>query len=187
MNDAVLVLNQNYEPLNVCSIRRAITLVIGDKAEILERYPDVLHSARRAFALPSVIRLLSFIRRPRPRIKMSRREVFIRDRYTCQYCGRHGHELTIDHVIPRSRGGLHEWTNVVACCRTCNHRKGNKSLIQVGMTLRTLPFEPRPSNYYTIERRLDLSRFADWQKFLPGLEPPITWSSSSPEASLRPA
>jgi len=169
VNNAVLVLNQNYEPLNVCNVRRALVLVIGGKAEILEENPLGLTSSRAVYPAPTVIRLRYFIRRPRPRVKLTRREVFIRDNFTCQYCGRHGHELTIDHIIPRSRGGLHTWENVVSACRPCNHRKGGKSLAEARMALRKQPHEPRAGMYYTIERRLDMSIQPHWHKFLPGI------------------
>src|SRR5665811_496840 len=109
MRDAVLVLNQNYEPLNVCSVRRALVLVLGGKAELLEAGRGLISSATRAFPSPSVIRLMHLIKRPRPRVKLTRREIFLRDGYTCQYCGARSSGLTIDHVIPRSRGGLHTW------------------------------------------------------------------------------
>lgn len=170
VNNAVLVLNQNYEPLNVCSVRRALMLIFAGKAEILEHNGAMLHTARQSFSAPSVIRLRQFVRHPRPRVKLNRREVFIRDHFTCQYCGAHPRDLTIDHVIPRCRGGLHVWENVVTSCKTCNHRKGSKSVIEARMELRTIPYEPRPGAYYTIERRLDLRRQPDWLKFLPGLE-----------------
>ena len=93
MNGAVLVLNQNYEPLNVCNVRRAIVLVFDGKAEVLEANGRVVKSATRTFPAPSVIRMIYLIHRPRPRVKLSRREVFIRDGYTCQYCGRQSHDL----------------------------------------------------------------------------------------------
>jgi 5-methylcytosine-specific restriction endonuclease McrA len=171
VNKAVLVLNQNYEPLNVCNVRRAILLVFDGKAEVLEEHPRLVHSATRAFPMPSVIRLVYLIRRPRPRVKLTRREVFIRDAYTCQYCGRQGHDLTIDHIVPRHRGGEHSWENLVSACKTCNHRKGGKTLAQARMALRTIPAEPRAGVYYTIERRLDTDLTETWQKFLPGFRP----------------
>ncbi len=173
MNNAVLVLNQNYEPLNVCNIRRALVLVIGGKAEVLEAKAIGMASATAIFPAPSVIRLVYLIRRPRPRVKLTRREIFIRDNFTCQYCGRHGHDLTVDHVVPRSRGGLHVWDNVVAACKPCNHRKGGKSVAEARMPLRNEPDEPRAGMYYTIERRLDMTVQDDWQKFLPGFVPTV--------------
>ena len=171
MNNAVLVLNQNYEPLNVCNVRRAIVLVIGGKAEILEAGKHGLATPNAVFDAPSVIRLMYMIKRPRPRVKLTRREIFIRDDFTCQYCGMRGHDLTIDHIVPRSRGGLHAWDNVVASCKACNHRKGGKSVAEARMTLRNSPHEPRAGLYYTIERRLDFSMQDTWQKFLPGITP----------------
>lgn len=170
MNNAVLVLNQNYEPLNVCDVRRALVLILGGKADMLEQRAQHLHTTSRAFQMPSVIRLRAFVRRPRPRVKLSRREIFIRDRFTCQYCGTIDKDMTVDHIVPRSRGGRHEWTNVVASCKTCNHRKGSKSVLDARMELSSTPTEPRPGVYYTIERRLDLRRQPDWHKFLPGID-----------------
>lgn len=176
MNSAVLVLNQNYEPLNVCHVRRAIVLVFDGKAEVLETREVFVTSPSRRVAAPSVIRMVYLIHRPRPRVKLTRREVFIRDGFTCQYCGRQGNDLTIDHVVPRSRGGGHAWENLVSACKPCNHRKGGKSLGEARMTLRRLPTEPRAGQYYTIERRLDGAVVDDWSKFLPGYQPlgPIT-------------
>lgn len=170
MNSAVLVLNQNYEPLNVCDVRRALVLILGGKADTLQQRGQYLHTSTRSFGVPSVIRLKGFVKRPRPRVKLSRREIFIRDNFTCQYCGLVGKDLTVDHVVPRCRGGQHEWTNVVASCKACNHRKGGHYLHDLRMELHTTPSEPRPGAYYSIERRLDLSRQPDWLQFLPGID-----------------
>jgi 5-methylcytosine-specific restriction endonuclease McrA len=170
MNRTVLVLNQNYEPLNICNGKRAIVLVIGGKAEILESHPVQIKTAVSSFPYPAVIRLFYMIKSPRARVKLTRREVFLRDRYTCQYCGRRTHDLTLDHVIPRSKGGQHIWENLAAACRSCNHRKGGKSLGEARMTLKQQPFEPRPGRYYAIQRRLDVSVHEAWFKFLPGLD-----------------
>lgn len=171
MNGAVLVLNQNYEPLNICNVRRAILLVFDGKAEILEANGARLHSATREFPAPSVIRMVYLIRRPHPRVKLTRKEVFIRDGFTCQYCGRQCHDLTIDHVVPRSRGGPHTWENLVSACKPCNHRKGGKLLADSRMKLRTEPREPRAGRYYTIERRIEGHVTHQWSKFLPGFSP----------------
>lgn len=179
MRDSVLVLNQNYEPLNICSVRRALVLVLGGKAELLEAAKGRIASATRAFPFPSVIRLIHLIKRPRPRVKLTRKEIFIRDGYTCQYCGVRTSNLTIDHVIPRSRGGLHTWDNVVAACQPCNHRKGGKSVAEARMTLLQQPHEPRAGQYYTVERRLDGTFHETWSKFLPGLTIAATTSSQS--------
>ena len=171
MNGSVLVLNQNYEPLNVCNVRRALVLVIDGKAEVLEEHNATVSSPSRIFVAPCVIRLVYMIRRPRPRVKLTRREVFIRDNYTCQYCGRQAGDLTLDHIVPRSRGGAHTWENLVSACKTCNHRKGGKSLGEARMALKQPPIEPTPGVYYTIERRLDASISEAWHKFLPGFRP----------------
>jgi 5-methylcytosine-specific restriction endonuclease McrA len=166
----VLVLNQNYEPLNVCNMRRAMGLVFHEKAEILEVYQQPIASASRNFEAPSVIRLIYLIRRPRPRVKLTRREVFIRDHYTCQYCGLRSGDLTIDHIIPRSRGGLHTWENLVSACKPCNHRKGGKTLTESRMRLKTDPREPRAGMYYAIQRRINAASDEHWGKFIPGFE-----------------
>ncbi len=170
MNKSVLVLNQNYEPLNVCNVRRAFVLVFGGKAEILETHDATIATAQDVFPYPSVIRLICLIRAPRARIKLTRREVFLRDGYTCQYCGRRTNDLTLDHVIPRHRGGPHTWENLTSACRACNHRKGGKSVQEARMSLRRQPFEPSPGRYYVIERRLDQHIHEAWFKFLPGIE-----------------
>jgi len=171
VNGVVLVLNQNYEPLNVCNLRRAILLVFDGKAEVLEANGKEVKSASRSFPAPSVIRMVYLIHRPRPRVKLTRREVFIRDGYTCQYCGRQSHDLTIDHVVPRSRGGAHSWENLVSACKPCNHRKGGKLLGEARMILRTEPREPRAGRYYTIERRIEGAVTQQWSKFLPDFSP----------------
>lgn len=171
VKSAVLVLNQNYEPLNVCHVRRALVLVIEGKAEVLEEQASSMASATRVYASPSVIRMVYLIRRPHPRVKLTRREVFIRDNYTCQYCGRFGSDLTIDHVVPRSKGGQHTWDNLVSACKTCNHRKGGKALPETRMTLPKAPTEPKAGMYYTIERRLDGAVVESWLKFIPGFRP----------------
>ena len=170
MSGSVLVLNQNYEPLNVCNVRRAIVLVIDGRAEVLEEYNGAFRSASKAFPSPSVIRLVYLIKRPRPRVKLTRREIFIRDDHTCQYCGKRSGDLTIDHVIPRSRGGQHTWQNLVTACKSCNHRKGGKTVAEARMQLKREPIEPKPGIYYTIERRAEASIHPAWEKFLPGYQ-----------------
>ncbi|HMM40876.1 MAG TPA: HNH endonuclease [Thermomicrobiales bacterium] len=166
----VLVLNQNYEPLNVCNMRRAIGLILHQKAEVLDVYQIPIVTATRTIDAPSVIRLSHLIRRPHPRVKLTRREIFIRDNYTCQYCGTHSGDLTIDHIVPRSRGGAHSWENLVSACRPCNHRKGGKLLNDSKMRLNRQPFEPKAGRYYTIQRRLNAAASDAWLKFIPGFE-----------------
>jgi 5-methylcytosine-specific restriction endonuclease McrA len=151
-------------------MRRAMGLVFHDKAEILETYHAPIVTRTSSYPAPSVIRLIYMIRRPRPRVKLTRREIFIRDDHTCQYCGVRTGDLTIDHIVPRSRGGGHSWDNLVSACRTCNHRKGGKTLQEARMRLRRDPFEPRAGIYYTIQRRLSSSVHEHWHKFIPGFE-----------------
>ena len=137
-----LLLNATFEPLCVVSLRRAVVLVLKDKAEIVARDVAELHSARLAVPCPSVIRLVHFVRVPyRSRVPLSRRAVFARDDHRCQYCGAHAD--SIDHVMPRSRGGEHVWENVAAACRTCNLRKRDRTPDEAGMRLLRSPSPPR--------------------------------------------
>jgi len=138
----VLVLNSSYEPLNIVHARRAVVLVMKNKAEILEQRDEPLHSQRAEFPYPLVIRLSYYVKVPyRVRTSISRKAVFVRDDFTCQYCGSRAEN--IDHVIPRSRGGLHAWENIVASCRRCNTRKENRMPQEVGLKLRSHPAPPR--------------------------------------------
>jgi len=141
----VLVLNATYEPINVCTVRRAIVLLLKEKAEMVERGDGRLHSASTTIARPVVIRLVSYVRVPRDthRRKITRRAVFARDDWTCQYCGARSN-LTVDHVVPRSKGGPSSWDNIVASCAPCNRRKGNSLLRQAGMNLSRQPGTPSP-------------------------------------------
>lgn len=165
---SVLVLNQNYDPLNVCNGRRAFVLLHRGKAEVLEHGVGVVRTATRSYPLPSVIRLAYLIRRPRPQPRLSRREVFLRDRYTCQYCGKETRELTLDHVIPRHKGGKHVWENLVSACKVCNHKKANRTPAEANMTL----VRPPKATYTTIHHLL-ASHLPDreaWLKFIPEWE-----------------
>jgi 5-methylcytosine-specific restriction endonuclease McrA len=140
----VLVLNASYEPLNVCTVRRAHVLVFKGKAEVLEDLPRPLRSASDTFRWPHVIRLIHYVRVPRAvKRKISRRALFARDGWRCQYCGSTG-KLTLDHVVPRSRGGDSVWENVVTSCAPCNLKKGNRSLEEAGLVLRHPPRPPTP-------------------------------------------
>jgi 5-methylcytosine-specific restriction endonuclease McrA len=141
----VLVLNASFEPLNVCSLRRAHVLVFKGKAEVVEELDRPLCSAAAKFPWPHVIRLLSYVRVPRiVQRKISRRALFARDGWRCVYCGTASGRLTLDHVIPRSRGGDSVWENVVTSCAPCNLRKGNRLLHEVQMELAHPPRPPAP-------------------------------------------
>ncbi|MEX2158281.1 MAG: HNH endonuclease [Dehalococcoidia bacterium] len=170
IDSAVLVLNQNYQPLNVCNARRAFTLVDRGKAEVLEHGEGGIRTSSYLFPLPSVIRMVYLIRRPRPVMRLSRREVFNRDRYTCLYCGRQTKDLTLDHVMPRHRGGPHDWENLVSACKTCNHRKAGRTPQEARMALLHEPFAPKVNSYYVVYRHLNGNGYDGWRKFLPGWE-----------------
>ena len=167
MNGRVLVLNQNFEPLNVCPMRRAFTLVGNGKAEIVEVGTVTVRTPSTTYACPSVIRLLYLIKRVHPVAKLTRRELFMRDNYTCQYCGKQSRELTIDHVVPRHRGGAHRWENLVSACKACNHRKGGRLPHEARMPLLSEPRQPRVSRYYWVHQHLNGSYDPTWIKFIP--------------------
>ena len=137
-----LVLNASYEPLCVVSVRRAVVLVLKEKAEVLHVADRPWRSERTVLQAPSVIRLVQFVKVPfRSKVPLNRRAVFARDSHRCQYCGAAAEN--IDHVVPRSRGGEHAWENVVAACRPCNTRKEDRSLNEVGLVLRRRPAAPK--------------------------------------------
>jgi 5-methylcytosine-specific restriction endonuclease McrA len=142
--DRALVLNAGFEPLTFVSVRRAVILLLKDKAELVESHVErSLRATRYAYPYPLVIRLFTYIKIP-PRLSLpvSRRWVLRRDGYACQYCGRSDGELTMDHVLPLSRGGQTVWTNVVAACVPCNRKKANRTPEEAGMRLRSQPFKP---------------------------------------------
>jgi 5-methylcytosine-specific restriction endonuclease McrA len=165
---SVLVLNQNYEPLNVCNVRRALVLVLRGKAEIIEAAAEAFHTTRASFVLPSVIRLIHMIRRPRPKIRLTRKEIFARDGWQCVYCARQTRDLTLDHVVPRHRGGPHTWENLVSACRTCNHRKAGRTPQEARMSMLHEPQIPRVSIYHAFFPYLGSQE--EWRKFVPGWE-----------------
>ena len=163
----VLVLNASYEPINVCAARRAIVLVLKGVAMAEEENGHFLHAARVAMRVPSVIRLLEYRRIPHQTRALSRKNILLRDRNTCQYCmlALASGELTLDHVIPRSRGGSSTWENLVACCHPCNRTKGNHLPHEVSMKpLR----EPRPFSLHTSRHIMRMMGRSDskWQKYL---------------------
>lgn len=163
----VLVLNQSYEPLNICRVRRAVVLLYQNKAEMLENGSGFIHSADAEFPVPSVIRLASMIKRPRRSVrKLTRLEVFKRDQYVCQYCGKESRPLTLDHIIPRYRGGEHTWENVVSACVPCNRRKAGRTPQEAGMRLIRQPSPPRDNGLFFIPARYPNTR-TEWQKYLP--------------------
>ena len=162
----MLVLNANFEPINVCNLQRAVGLMLSDKASLVMNGRGVLHTAHTTYPIPSVIRLQQMVHAPRPVVHLSKREIFRRDNYTCQYCGKTTSVLTIDHVIPRHMGGKHEWTNVVAACPSCNHRKGGRPLAETGMILLHTPLAPPAKATYVFARQLNGN--SEWETFLTG-------------------
>jgi 5-methylcytosine-specific restriction endonuclease McrA len=162
----VLVLNASYEPINVCTVRRAVVLVLKQRAEVVERSDRDLHAESLTVARPAVIRLTTYVRVPRDAHsrKITRRAIFARDGWTCQYCGTARGTLTVDHVIPRSKGGTSGWDNIVTCCAPCNRRKGDHLPKSVGMHPKRKPSPPSP----TIFVHVAVSRVPDtWQQYLP--------------------
>src|SRR3954454_20228446 len=167
MQTPVLVLNASYEPINICAARRAIVLVLKGLAMPEEENGHFLHAARLAMRVPSVIRLMEYRRIPHQTRALSRKNILLRDRNCCQYCGTvlPASELTLDHVMPRSRGGSSTWENLVACCHTCNRRKGNRTPLEASMKLMK---EPRPFNLHTSRHIMRLLGHSDdkWRKYL---------------------
>jgi len=167
MQTPVLVLNASYEPINICAARRAIVLVLKGLAMPEEENGHFLHAARIAMRVPSVIRLLEYRRIPHQTRSLSRKNILMRDRYTCQYCHRTlpSGELTLDHVVPRARAGESAWENLVACCNPCNNKKGSRTPEEAGMKLARLP---RPFSLHTSRHLMRLLGKGDdqWRKYL---------------------
>lgn len=163
----VLVLNNDYEPLNVCNVRRAVVLVLLGKAEVLHADGIALRTADKVIQVPSVVKLRYHVKRPLPELKLTRRTIFARDDYTCQYCGYRGKDLTVDHVIPRRLGGSDDWENLVTCCRKCNLKKGDKPLHQAGMTLLRQPRRPRYVPYISLSKYIEGTKNEVWRNYLP--------------------
>jgi len=161
----VLVLNASYEPLQLISVRRALILLLQEKAELVEAAMQQLRAQSVTYSVKLVIRLVRYIRIPRQlRLPCSRRAVFARDRETCQYCGQQPgrNNLTMDHVIPRSQGGQTTWENVVTACRDCNHRKGGRTPEQANMVLLSTPRQPQ---YLAFALLGELERHDVWRKY----------------------
>ncbi len=162
----VLVLNATYEPLSVVSVKRAVVLLLKEKAELIEAAEAWLRSESLNIPRPLVIRLVYFVKIPRRiSLPVTRRTVLARDHYTCQYCRAMPprQKLTLDHVVPRSRGGKTTWENVVAACQKCNGRKGSKTPLEANMKLLTQPKRPR---YLAIAALASLETRQAWDKYM---------------------
>jgi 5-methylcytosine-specific restriction endonuclease McrA len=162
----VLVLNATYEPLSVVSIKRAVVLLLKEKAELVEAAEAWLRSENLSIPVPLVIRLVYFVRIPRRiSLPVTRRTILARDHYTCQYCGitPPRHKLTLDHILPRSRGGKTTWENVVTACERCNGRKGSRTPLEANMKLLSQPKRPR---YIAITSLASLEVKRAWDKYM---------------------
>jgi 5-methylcytosine-specific restriction endonuclease McrA len=171
-----LVLNATYEPLCVVPLRRAVVLVLAEKAVVVEAGDAVMHSERLSMPVPSVVRLSRYVRVPYHReVPLTRRAVLDRDGHQCAYCGSRAD--TIDHVRPRSRGGQHVWTNVVAACARCNHRKGDRLLAEMGWQLAAPPAQP-PATVAVV---------MGWARKEPSWQPYLAWSAGGRDIVIAPA
>jgi 5-methylcytosine-specific restriction endonuclease McrA len=167
LQEPVLVLNATYEPINVTAVRRALILLLKGVAQAEEHNSSEVHSAHNALQVPSVIRLLAYRHIPQQTRALSRKNILLRDRNTCQFCAKQypSSELTLDHVLPRSRGGASTWENLVACCYTCNNRKGDRTPEEAGLRLVR---RPRPFTLHTSRQLMRLigRHDAKWRKYL---------------------
>lgn len=167
--DTVIVLNASYEFLGLVSWQRAMTLLFTGKVEVVKESSRIVRTVSESFRVPAVIRLVKFIRQIyRREVPLSRKNVLTRDGFTCEYCGVDfsSGDLTIDHVIPKVQGGAHQWTNVVACCRGCNMRKGGRTPRQAGMRLMHKPVKPTIMEFINLYLRrkfgMELSEILDF-------------------------
>jgi 5-methylcytosine-specific restriction endonuclease McrA len=162
----VLVLNASYEPLNITTWRRAVVMVLKGKAEGLEH--DPVRRIREDTLLPTVIRLRHFVRVPYKPLPLTRRNLFHRDGHRCQYCGASAQQLSVDHVVPRSRGGLDTWENVTTACLSCNVRKGNRTPREAAMPLLRPPRRPLGSFSFEASRQISAGQHGEWAKYVIG-------------------
>lgn len=163
MNQSVLVLNQDYSPLMVCSVERAFVLVFLNKSEMVRSANGhKIRSISKSYPLPSVIRLNRYVHAPYKGVNLTRQNIFKRDNYQCQYCGTK-RDLTLDHVHPSSRGGQHSWTNLVTACKRCNAKKGDYTPEEAGMPLAFKPYKP---SYALFLRDISGMKQEEWDDFL---------------------
>jgi 5-methylcytosine-specific restriction endonuclease McrA len=163
MKHSVLVLNQNYEAISVCTVRRAFLLIFLKKAELIDALEDeYIRSSLNFFEVPSIIRLKNYVKVPHRKVSLSRANIFRRDGEQCVYCGTHK-DLTIDHVIPRSKGGIDSWENLVTACHSCNSHKGNRTPEEAGMTMIRKPFKP---SYIFFMREFNGKIRETWKPYL---------------------
>lgn len=157
-------MNQSYEPISICTVKKAILLLLKTKAElVVKNNGQVISSVNTKIPIPSVIRLSRYISIPKKKIELSRKNILRRDNYQCQYCGDHSSSLTVDHITPKSRGGTDSWDNLVTACISCNNKKGNRTPEEVGMKLL---HKPRKPNHILFIRSLVGKVSEDWKPYL---------------------
>jgi len=163
LNREVLVLNQNYQPHLICTAKRAICLIYLGKVEVIEKYREFIHSPSTMLPLPSVVKLEKYVRVRGNDIILSRKNILKRDQHQCQYCGRRSVPMTIDHVIPKERGGKDTWDNLVCCCHDCNRKKGNHTIKDVQISLLRRPRKPNRIHYI---RQFVKKEQSTWRAYL---------------------
>ena len=163
LNRKVLVLNQSYEPLMVINAKRAIVLIIKEKVKMLEKYSENIRSVQNSFDLPSVIRLNFYVHLKYRDIVLNRRNILKRDDYRCQYCAKQATPLTLDHIVPKNKGGKDSWENLVAACSKCNTRKGDTLLKHMDMKLLKKP--RKPSKLFQLQTYVNKKQ-DNWKQYL---------------------
>jgi len=164
LSKAVLVLNQNYEPLSVCTVKRAVVMLFLGKAEMVEKYNGYkLHSVSWVVPVPSVVRLGFYVKVPQKKILLTRKNIIKRDRHTCQYCGESHAQMTVDHVVPKIYGGTDSWENLICACVRCNNLKGDRTPDHAGMRLLRKP--KRPNNITFIRQFVGIAD-QKWRRYL---------------------
>ena len=163
LNKAVLVLNANYSPMMICSAKHAIGMVYLEKVDVLVNYPQKVKSPNKFFDLPSIIKIRNYVRHDNLSVELNRKNILSRDKQICQYCGKSNLKLTIDHIIPRGRGGQDLWENLVAACKQCNQMKGNKTPEEAGMPLIKKPKRPNRLHYF--QKYVSESK-TEWKPYL---------------------
>jgi len=163
MNDSVLLLNFTYEPLGIVDLARAVRLLFARKVEVVHRGDRDVQTTSIAFPLPSVVRMLYYVTRKRKRVALTKKNVLLRDDYTCGYCGeKGGSAMTVDHIVPKSRGGPSSWENLIVCCVTCNARKRDRTPEEARMPVRRRPRTPRFIPWLIVKRHTGPD---EWQKY----------------------
>ncbi len=164
VDNKVLLLNQNYEPLGTCNVQRAIILIYLGKAEALDNVSDrYMRSMKISYPVPTIVRLYLYRKVPHKKVMLTRKNILIRDNHQCQYCGRHRVVLTVDHILPKNRGGKDSWENLICACTKCNHKKGNRTPEEADMPLLSTPRRP---SYISFFRFFVGSENDTWKPYL---------------------